>query len=312
MSIYDVNDNAVNEWFDIEGNKRDAYFDVNGNEYELKPVAVCDLVVMSFNVYRWYGTYALTAKSRVCDIFNAIVTEFDGRVPDVVGFQEYKDYGLALGGGETIEVKDVLSDEYGLVNIERSPVYYEDSGMFLATASKHALYDATSVKYLPDARDLYQKMYIEVGGKRIAIFNTHLNYTSDDTTEYRYRQINMLFEEVAKEEYFIITGDLNTFYCTSTESETYIDMLKQFVDAGYHLANCSEESGFIPTHSRGTIDGTTVEDWDYLDNIITSGNITIDKVYVDQTKLDFKETYPHIAFSKIDHLPIVAHLTVYE
>ena len=315
MSIYDVNGKSVSEWFDIEGNKMGSYFDIHGNEYNKQPpVAVGDLVVMSFNVLRWDGSYALSARSRVNDVFSAITTEFDGHSPDVVGFQEYKNTPLALGGGETITVENFLAEDYGLVNVEHSAVYSDATGIFLATASKYALDDAECVQYLTEARDLYQKMYIAFGGKRIAIFNTHLNYTARDFTEYRYRQIKKLFEEAAKEEYFIIMGDLNTFDCTSTGSDTYIAMLKQFVDAGYHLANCSDENGFHYTHnSGGDIDGDPAGTWNYLDHIITSGNITINKVYVDETKLGFKEKYPNLQNVSIviDHLPIVAHLTVY-
>lgn len=312
MNIYDVNGNSVGEWFDIEGSERDTYFDIEGNEYSKRPVG--DLVVMSFNVLRWNGSYALRAQQRVNDVFSAITAEFDGHSPDMVGFQEYKNTALELGGGATIAVEDFLAEDYGLVNIEHSAVYSDATGIFLATASKYALDDAECVQYLTNARDLYQKMYIEFGGKRIAVFNTHLNWGSGaDDTEKRFKQAKKLFEAVANEEYFIIMGDLNTAHCRSTESDTYIHIMKQFIDAGYNAANCNEVWGFNNTcNPDGQIDGDPAGTWYAHDNIITSSNITINKVYIDDTKLGFKDTYPSIGFAVIDHLPIVAHLTVYE
>lgn len=309
MNIYDVNGNGVREWFDIEGNEKDTYFDVEGNEYNKQPpVAVGDLVVMSFNVLRW--TETLRSGALLRKIMNAITTEFDGHSPDVLGIQEHKSATVTTtSGNPEIAVEELLANEYGLEHLELSEEYSTVTHIILATASKYELTDVEDVKYLNNALDRYQKSYITVGGKRIAIINTHLNYTSDDFTEYRYAQARMLCEAVANEEYFIIMGDLNTFYCDSTESDTYVDMLKQFADAGYHLANCSDENGFHYTHNSGGTIGEGGADgrWNYLDHIITSGNITIDKVYVDETKLTSK-----VDWYIIDHLPIAAHLTVYD
>ena len=111
-----------------------------------------------------------------------------------------------------------------------------------------------------------------------------------------------VFNLVQNEPYFIITGDFNTV-CKSVNDTEYTTIMKQFIDAGYHSANCSAQHGFLDTWTAGsTASGT----WYPCDHIITSANISMNTVIVDTTKIDVAEQ----TGQAIDHLPIVAYLTV--
>ena len=80
-------------------------------------------------------------------------------------------------------------------------------------------------------------------------------------------------------------------------------MIKPFVDAGYNVANCTSDSGFIGTYTSGNTASSTF--WPN-DNIITSANLEIDNFIVDTSKIDVAEQ----TSQTIDHLPLIAYLTI--
>jgi len=96
--------------------------------------------------------------------------------------------------------------------------------------------------------------------------------------------------------YFIFGGDFNTADYYDTTGADYA-VIQPFITAGCHVAN-GTNFGFIPTYS----DYSDMTDYQCLDNIITSPNITILDAYTDNTKA----TDDIIA--KIDHLPFIAEL----
>ena len=247
-----------------------------------------DKTVMNFNIQRWLNINS--------DI-NLMDTIFNSHNPSIVGFQEYY-LTSTIGGYDT--------DEYLLSKWNYSAVGEPTVGDYYtkAVASHHPITDATSVDYSQwYERRSYQKMYVQIGDKLIAVFNTHLDTSHTYNLEgeqYKYVQARELLEAVSHEKYFIIFADLNTT-CTSTAHLDYINQVKLFVDAGYNLANCNDKFGFNNTWTGGN--GTS-GDWFPTDNIITSSNIRINSVEVDQTKLDANTG------KTIDHLPLVAHLTI--
>ena len=139
----------------------------------------------------------------------------------------------------------------------------------------------------------YMTATLEIGGNVITLINTHLCYL---TPAVKYQQMKELFNRAEKSLYTVVTGDFN---CFDGESDR---MYKQFVDAGYHLANCN------PRITKTWTDKTnphSLSSFTYpTDNIIVSRNITIKQVRFDKTKLE----YP--TGDMIDHIPIIVRLHV--
>lgn len=297
--IYDVNGNVAKALLDIDGNATDVFYDIHGSKYARTPIG--DIVAMSYNVQHWQNS------NYIHKLVNSI---FSAHNPDLIAFQEY-DSGDKLEGYSSGTTNDFIT-EYADYLEEGN---LSGDGAALAIASNYELTSAETVRFESVPSDRYQKAYITIGGKRIAVYNVHLTWDSESPAK-RYAEAQELFEVLRNEEYFILIGDVNTT-CESTEDESYIQMVKPFVDAGCGVANCTDERGFNYTFTDGTIgshgvaksDGTSAE-WYAHDNIITSGNIEITTVVIDDKKLNYVTTgWAHVP---VDHLPIVAHLTVYD
>ena len=249
-----------------------------------------ELTVMSFNVQNWTRLNSDEA------LISSILKKYN---PDVAGFQEF-DSSKSLGG---VAIKKYLNDIW-----ESVEVGVPSSGTYSkAIVSHRETSPVETVNYQnlkPNAeKRSYLKSYIELNGKRIAVFNTHLDVSDSVNSEgvqYKVLQARELCEIVSKEEYFILIGDFNTT-CNSVEHADYINQLKPFADAGFHLANCSEFGFDITWYATASKDGERYP----TDNIITSANITISNAVVDYQKID-KNTNAQI----LDHMPLIAYLTV--
>lgn len=276
MSVFDSAGNAAPVVYNCNGSTVTMLYDSGGNNLQKS-----DLVIMSFNIQRWKGINA------DADIVDEILTKYN---PDIVGLQEY-DTAKTLGG---IDVAEWLTNRFPYIEVGDTKI----TNYTKAVVSHHELQDATTVYYAvySESRS-YQKMYITFDGKRIAVFNTHFDVDAPEKTS----QAKELFDALDNEDYFIVIGDFNTV-CTSTADTDYIDMVKQFADAGYNLANCSEKFGFINTCTAGI--SITATDWRPRDHIITSANIDIEAVVADTTKIDANTGLT------IDHIPLVAYLKV--
>ena len=242
-----------------------------------------DLCVMSFNPQWFTGINA--QEKMLMDIF------FKNNA-DLVGLQEVSKTGTIPDVGNNIMrvlyPYSAISDHYN----------------YLALKSKYALSDITMADYVSQDPNMnetrgYLKAYVTVRGKQICFITTHLEL--DET--YRNAQMAELFAIAQNETYVIMTGDFNTV-SDKLDSDDYRNMYKQYVDAGYHLANCSERNGFVKTFSSGT-DHTTLDQFrSACDNVIVSGNIDIISREVDVTKLKY------LNGDRIDHCPIVARLRI--
>lgn len=273
MPTYDKNGQLVYNAYKKDGTIAQYGFDRNGNLIfpNIDPTDF-NFKVMTFNVQSWSGI-------NEWDYINSIFEDYD---VDIIGSQESKSNSELTALGYTYKATGSEPN----TNI---------------VFSKHELSDITSKSY--DANHYegkrgYQKMYFTFNGKRIALFNTHLE-THTGTT-YQYPQAQELFDAVSEEEYFIITGDLNTV-CESVNDAQYINVVKPFVDAGYNVANCCKRFGFNDTWTSGTYASTS---WYQPDNIITSANITMANMVVDMTKVELQTELA------IDHLPVIAYLKI--
>lgn len=113
-------------------------------------------------------------------------------------------------------------------------------------------------------------------------------------------QAKEFFDELQKETSFIALGDFN-IECHSINDPEYINVIKQYADAGYHLSNWTS-NGFIDTWYNAS----TIAQSNYkcpCDNIITSSDINISSVVYDPIKLEV-DTYA------IDHIAVIGYLTI--
>lgn len=275
MSIYNSSGQILNVAYDADGNQISNAYDADGQQIfpDIDP-SDYNFKIMSFNIQSWTGINA----------WGYIGSIFENYDVDVIGAQEAHTSSELTNLG------------YIYTAIGESP----NSNIVF---SKHQLSDITSKSYDVNhyaGKRGYQKMYITFNGKRIALFNTHLETST--ATQWQYPQAGELFDAVSTENYFILTGDLNTV-CANVNDPSYINIVKPFVDAGYNVANCSPQWGFVDTWTSGT-DGTGT--WHPCDNIITSANIQMSNVVIDTSKIAIAEANDLV----IDHLPIIAYLKI--
>lgn len=261
--IYDKNGNALSEAYDADGQQ--VFPDIDPSDYNFK--------VMSFNNQSWTGLSAWS-------YMGAAIENYD---VDIMGTQESHSNSNLTGLGYVYTATGSAGD---------------------IVFSKHQLTDITEKKYDTTRADAagrwYQKMYFSFGGKTIAFFNTHLETSGYES--HKVAQAHELFEAAQNEESFIITGDFNTI-CKSVNDTEYTTIMKQFVDAGYNVANCSPVWGFNDTWTGGsTASGT----WYPCDHVITSADLAIVNVVIDDTKIAAGEE----TGLTIDHLPIIAYIKI--
>lgn len=277
MAIYNKNGEIVSSVYNYQGAGLQQAFDKDGN-----PLMSSSFIVMSYNVQDFLGINSQQS------LQNAIVYRYNA---DFIGIQEFYN---------TNTVPQIASNMLASYDY----LYRSSHKNFLAIASKKQMTSVVATDFeTQDPNDMsqygetraYIKGYLNVGGHNVCIINTHLCLTDAP----KWAQMAELFEIAENEEYCILTGDFNSF-ALSTADNDYINMFKPFVDAGYKLAN----SNFTKTYCRAN-SATSLNDFDTApDNIIVSGNINIDSVVFDTTKLNY------LNGSKIDHIPVIATLSI--
>lgn len=277
MAIYDLDGNPIQIAYDADGDPLSEAYDLDGN-----PLYETDnhLTVMTYNPQWFRGINAQQAMQ------NTIIQNNN---PDIIGFQEFSrdgTVGTVASNMLTNYRYDYMSEHYN----------------YMYLASKLPLQNVVVADFVNQRGETraYMKCEINVGGKTVTWINTHLDYQYDST---QYAQMQEIFAIAEQAEYCIITGDFNN-WATSISDADYIGLYKPFVDAGYNLANCTALRGFTKTWTDSTTATSPAEMTYPTDNIITSSNISIDSVVFDTTKFSYLDGNP------IDHIPIIAHLTV--
>lgn len=280
--IYGINGNALSVVYNKDGITTNPVYDVNGNAIS----TASELTVMTYN-YQWSaGLNSLAFQQEIYSKYK----------PDIIGIQEAGNQGQkAWPSVAQTSLADYphkyLSD------------YYNYNGL----ASKISLEDVTDNPFASQAGSgiyTYQKCYLDVGGKRIAWFNTHLEYdTTQGALNRKYAQATELFNAVEEEDYAIVTGDFN-MYGQDLESADYIGVGKKFADAGYNMANWTEDN-FVMTWTDAKSATSLSEFIEACDNIITSPNIDIISIIFDTTKLSYINN-----INAIDHIPVIARVMI--
>ena len=291
---YDVNGTQINTAYDVSGEIAQNLYDVQGNP--LQPPSPVALKVMTYNVGQWYNGTATAVPSEYYDLYYGLQRQiFADNDVDIVGIQEYND---PFSTGHTVEsvIGEYFTDSvsYGAAG---GAMAYQKKAVF---TNGYAISNYEVVNFT-DSIWCYIKCKITAGGKDIWLFDTHLATSS--TEEAKIAQAEELFNAVSDIEYFIIMGDFNTV-CKSVNDAEYTSIMKQYVDAGYRIANCSEQFGFIDTWTNGK---TLTDDvWYPCDHIITSSNMVMRDVYRDASKISALN-----GNHKLDHLPMICTLDIY-
>lgn len=277
MAVYDIDGNLLTSIYDINGNVLNHAYNIDGEPL----VGGADLTVMTYN-YMWCQNRNGLALQQ------AILFKYD---PDIIGIQE-------AGNRSTREFPSVAAQSLYNYPYKELSDYYNYNGL----ASKLLLSDVTDNQYSVQSGSekwTYQKCHVTVGGKTIAWFNTHLHY---DSATRRYEETAELLAAANQEEYVIITGDFN-MYGQDMDSADYIGIGKPFVDAGYKLANWTEQN-FVMTWTDSSTATSLSEFLDACDNIIVSSNIDFLNITFDTTKLQSEYT------GVIDHIPVIATIRI--
>lgn len=276
MAVYDKNGNELSYIYDKNGNALTYGYDRHGNViYSIIDPTDYNFKVMTLNVQSWTGTNGW-------DYISPVFANYD---VDVIGTQE-------------------SSLNNNLVNLGYPYTAVSSSPNTNVVFSKYALSDITSKSFDSNhyaGKRGYQKMYITFNGKRVALFNAHLETSSGSM--YQYPQVQELVQAMGEEEYAILTADLNANCDTFTDAQ-YVNVIKPFVDAGFNLSNCNKRFGINNTWTDSTGGDETVDNWAPCDNIITSSNIQIANAVVDRSKIELDTGLV------IDHLPLIAYLKI--
>ena len=269
--MYDINGNVINPFYSSTGDTLYDAYDINGNIlYQNK------ITVMTYNIQKFTGRNSnQEMQTRIMNAYK----------PDIIGLQE-------LGTGMPALGTTLFANyPYQFIGSETNKA---------GIVSRIVLSNPTFTAYTSKASETrgYEKAYITVNNKQIALFNTHLEVKGGTP---HIAQAIELFDELQEETSFIAIGDYNV-ECHDTADSEYTNVIKQFVDAGYNLSNWTTETGFVDTW----FNGTTVEGSSWVcpcDNIITSADIDITNIVYDPIKLEYTSNV-------IDHIAVIAELTI--
>ena len=290
MAIYNELGNKLQTAYDSNGSVLSSAYSADGEKIFPDFVPTTYLNVMSYNVGQWYnGTLSTMPDAQYETYYNlqrGFVTDHE---IDILGCQEYSPT-FARGHSADSVIGELFTDsaKNPASDYQRKAIY-----------SKYALNDVTNANYEGHTWG-YQKARIVVDGKDVWLFNTHLATSSAEAN--KVAEAKLLFDMVSELDRFIILGDFNTI-CLSPSDTEYTTIMKQFVDAGFNVANCSNQFGFNLTWTEST-DRTGV--WYPCDHIITSPNIVMSDVTVDYSKVAVSS----VNGVRIDHCPIIATLGI--
>lgn len=248
---------------------------------------------MNYNVGGWYdgsGSNVPEGKaSAYLEMQNQIFSEVDA---DIACLEEYWTYFSGTTKASTAIINPHFQYSHGVNGSNR---YFGR-----CVCSKFPITNYAEHYFTDDPNRYYDEATIDVNGKTIHVFVTHLSTSSNP--QVRVDEANVIFNYIQSNgitDYFIF-GDFNVGV-TDPLSEYNLQVFGNFLSAGSALAN-GGAFGVFETYSRNSQynDNLTV------DNIIVSSAFMIDDVGVNMTKVNFQATNG----DKIDHIPLVAQLTV--
>lgn len=269
-------------------------YDKNGNA--LNTNNPFQMTVMAFNVGSFYTEWHPTPEEAGDVFFERNERIFESYNLDFAGLSEWYKY---IGSNESATLMDDFFPywcaAYNMYSTNNHALTIGSSAKVLETYLKEYTMQSS-----PSQKRYYFKTYINFHGRRICCVLTHM----DLYPQVRAGQFLELMDILENEDYFVALGDYN-FTITSVGDTEYNNSIQVALNKGFHSAQ--NANSLLMTHYNGKTVASSTQSY-ALDNIITSPNITINSVVRDETKLTdgLCEQYDII----IDHLPIVAELTV--
>lgn len=152
------------------------------------------------------GTYNLAAGKK--PIMSDLKRNVEKEAIDIIGFQEVD---LFMVRNPFNMLKQVSDGVYEFTVYSGAEKYlWADYG--LGTASKY-LVESTEIRFLETLgkieKRILQRTVVDVNGKKVAFYNTHLSYEKDEIRMQQLQDIKEIVDADATE-YKIIVGDFNT------------------------------------------------------------------------------------------------------
>lgn len=283
MAVYNKSGISLAQVFNESGLSLAKSYDKYGNEIFTNDGSF-QIRAMSFNVFGWSGINA------DAPLMASIINRYN---PDIIGFQETDSRGPTFQGSNVVSNSEYPYFVVGLGYLGSSIA----SRFLIEDYTSKAYNDQDNLIVSAGYKRAYQIGYVTIGGKRIAIINTHLEVESRNPTVW-VSQMQELYALASEQNSFILTGDFNLETKDKT-SARYISAVKPFED-NFNMANWGDS--FVDTWFSGNTPSTSNKKYPH-DNIITSNDITISNVVFDQTKITADEGL------ELDHIPIVATLS---
>ena len=291
MALYGKDGNELSQVFNPSGLEIGSAFNKDGGQVYSN---VRTLKVMTYNVGEWYdGKHDNVPADKDADYYALQKGMILANNPDVLCMEEYtKQFSKAGRTANSLLLECGFS--YIIETKGDSPTASPANGRCIA--SKFPIADYTVRNFGDGSQLYYDTCVITVRGIQIHFVITHLHW--DDRSK-RTSEMETIVGLLRGFDRFVLCGDFNTTDCYDTSGADYTAVIQQLVSEGYHLANCGD-FGFKITYSSYSDNNWTA----VLDNIVTSSNITILNVAVDETKLNDNLT------ERIDHMPLVATLQI--
>ena len=195
--------------------------------------------------------------------------------PDLLGVQEaYISKSGSTVVNNLVSLKTKKMDKYAF----SETITYSSSAQYgVGILSAYDIISSDSTKLYSEGVEqrVLQKIVVNIGGKKVSVYNTHLSYENATIREKQFTEIKKIMDR-DKNKYKILFGDFN---CKSNE----FDILR----GDYTVLNGSSTEFF-------DYDGTLIEK-NEIDNIIVSNNILVCNVRMINKKLS-------------DHMPVFAYL----
>ena len=299
MAIYNLNGGQLGAVYDMSGTRLSQAYDLRGNPLIPSGDGV-DLTLMAYNVGQWYdGSHSAMPANyypQYSQMHRKIMSDHS---PDIAAFVEYLD-PVVTGHSVDEMIGEYFTDSENRGNSHiamRKAIFTRGLTIGETTLVNHAPIETIPWCYL--------RTSVVVNGHTVHIFIVHY-YTAQDPIEIQYRkqQADEVLNIVSDLQYYIVLGDFNVI-CTSVNDADYTNIIKPYLDMGCYVANCTPAAGFNYTWFGGSdfVSGRK----DPRDNIITSPNIIMRRAYRDMTK----DAVCTQLGTRIDHVPLIAEVTVY-
>lgn len=191
---------------------------------------------------------------------NQIAEEIKMLNPDIIGLQELDSFTIRSGKEDQIKL---LAENSGYKYYCFTKTISYDGGEYgHGIMSKYPIksYEAIPFENQDSETRCYSRSVIDVNGKEVVFYNTHLEYMGD----YQTKQMAEIVQKTLSDKYFIITGDMN---CEPQKLKSAIDSERMIMLNGGET--CQNEVNTCPEGETSNM---------AIDNIIVSRNL---KYYFD-------------------------------